>query len=122
MILCVRMPLSYSVIDALLALPQQRQSHKTISCLRCVLSSNNAEGIHILQPSFHDYLSEQCSAKPWSIDLELHNKELALCCIKLLDNQLRENICNMTLPHSDQKNPYLRQYHMHVNSGLNIPV
>jgi hypothetical protein len=102
-ILCGRTPLSYSVIDALLALPEQRPSHKLISRLKCVLS--DAKGIRILHPSFHDYLSERCSAEPWSIDLELHNKELAICCVKLLHDELRENICDMTLPHWDQKKP-----------------
>ena len=29
--------------------------------------------------------------------------ELALHCIKLLDNELQENICDMTLPHWNQK-------------------
>jgi hypothetical protein len=102
-ILCARMPLSYSVVDALLTLPQHKPSRKSISRLRCVLRISDTEGIRILHPSFHDYLSERCSAEPWSINLEFHNKELALCCIKLLDDELRENICDMTLPHWDQK-------------------
>jgi hypothetical protein len=63
-----------------------------------VLYISETEEIRILHPSFHDYLTERCRVKPWSIDPELHNKELALRCIKLLDNELRENICDMTLP------------------------
>ena len=102
-ILCARIPLSYSVIDTLLALPQHRQSRKSISHLRCLLRISETEGIRILHPSFHDYLLERCSSEPWSIDPELHNKELTLCCIKLLDSELRENICDMTLPHWDQE-------------------
>jgi hypothetical protein len=86
-ILCAWILLLYSVIDALLVLPQHRPSCKSISCLRYVFSISDAEGVHILHPSFHDYLLEQCSAKPWSINLELHNKELTLCCTKLLDNK-----------------------------------
>ena len=54
--------------------------------------------------SIHDYLSERCRDQPWSIDLELHNKDLALRCIKLLDKELRENICDMTLPYRRRKN------------------
>ena len=98
-ILCARVPLSCSVIDSLLALPQDTPSLKSLSRLRCVLHVSGTEPIRILHPSFHDYLSERCRDKPWSIDLERHNKELALRCIELLDKELRENMCNMTLPY-----------------------
>lgn len=53
----------------------------------------------MLHPSLHDYLSSRCSTEPWSIDLEVHNKELAIHCIDLLDNRLKENICGLTLPY-----------------------
>ena len=102
-ILCARVPLSFSAIDALLALPQDTPSSKSVSRLRCVLHVNETERIRILHPSFHDYLSERCGDKPWSINLEHHNKELALRCIKLLHNELRENICDMSLPYLNQK-------------------
>ena len=102
-ILCARVPLSYSVIDTLLALPQERSSLKSISRLRCVLHVSETERIRILHPSFHEYLSERCQDQPWSIDLEHHNKELALRCIDLLDKELRENICDMTLPYLSRK-------------------
>ena len=101
-ILCARVPLSCSVIDALLALPQDTPSLKSVSRLRCVLHVSETEQIRI-HPSFHDYLSERCSDQPWSIDLECHNKELALRCINLLDKELRENICDMTLPYLSRK-------------------
>ncbi|KAF8678528.1 hypothetical protein AX14_004714 [Amanita brunnescens Koide BX004] len=98
-ILCARVPLSCSVIDNLLALPEDTPSLKSVSRLRCVLHVSETKQIRILHPSFHDYLSERCKDQPWSIDLERHHKELALCCVNLLDRQLRENICNMTLPY-----------------------
>ena len=47
-------------------------------------------------------LSERCSTEPWSVVLELHNKKLALHCIKLLASELRDNICDMMLPHLTQ--------------------
>jgi hypothetical protein len=102
-ILCARVPLSFSVIDALLALPQDTPSCKSVSRLRCVLDVDKTKRIRILHPSFHDYLSERCGNKPWSINLERHNKELAVRCIKLLDKELRENICDMTLPYLSGK-------------------
>jgi hypothetical protein len=101
-ILCARIPLSHSMIDSLLALPQSRSSLESISRLRCVLHISETEAIRTLHPSFHDYLSRRCSDEPWYIDLELHNERLARHCIQFLDNTLRENICGLTLPHPVQ--------------------
>ena len=103
-ILCARVPLSCSVIDTLLALPPDTPSLKSVSRLRCVLHASETEQIRILHPSFHDYLSERCRDQPWFIDLERHNKDLAFRCIDLLDKELRENICDMTLPYLSRKN------------------
>jgi hypothetical protein len=103
-ILCARVPLSCSVIDTLLSLPQDTPSWVSVSGLKCVLLVSETEQIRILHPSFHDYLSERCRDQPWSIDLERHNKELALRCIDLLDKELRENICDMTLPYLSRTN------------------
>ena len=103
-ILCARVPLSCSVIDALLELPQDTSSWESVSRLGCLLHVSETEPIRTLHPSFHDYLSERCIDRPWSIDLKRHNKELALCCIKLLDKELRENICDMTLPYLSETN------------------
>ena len=102
-ILCARVPLSCSVIDALLMLPQDTSSWVSVSRLKCVLHVSTTEQIRIRHPSFHNYLSERCRGQPWSIDLERHNKELALRCINLLDKKLRENICDMTFPYLNQK-------------------
>ena len=102
-ILCARDPVSCAVIDALLALPYDTPSWVSVSRLKCVLDVRETKQIRILHPSFHDYLSKRCRGETWSIDLEHHNKQLALCCIRLLDRELRENICDMTLPYLDRK-------------------
>ena len=103
-ILCARVPLSHSVIDALL---EFRLSRKITSYLSCVLDSTAKGEIRILHASFYDYLvSDRCRHEAWSVDLEHHNKELALGCIKLLGKELRENMCDMTLPYLSQ-NPTL---------------
>ena len=97
-LLCTRIPISDSTIDSLLALPQNRPCRKSISRLGCVLRISKTEGIRILHPSFHDYLSERCPSEPWYINLQLHHKKLALRCIELLDRELYENICGLTFP------------------------
>jgi hypothetical protein len=96
-ILCSRTPLSHSVIDALLELPPSRTCLQSISRLGCVLRTDESEGVRLLHPSFHDYLSERCSVEPWSINLQLQNNKLAVHCIELLDRMLCENICGLTL-------------------------
>ena len=93
------MPLSCPDIDALLELPHDTPSWESASRLRCVLHVSESEQIRILHSSIHDYLSERCRDQPWSIDLERHNKELALRYINLLDKESRENICDMRLPY-----------------------
>jgi hypothetical protein len=102
-ILCAKTPLSCSVIDSLLPLSQP--CLQSISRLQCVLRWDETEGIRILHPSFHDYLSKRCSVEPWDINLELHNQKLALHCIELLNNTLRQNMCQLTLPHLIQNEP-----------------
>ena len=102
-ILCARVPLPCSVIDTLLSLPQDTPSWVSVSRLKCVLDVSETQQIRILHPSFRDYLSERCRGEPWSIDLEQHHKELALRCIDLLNKELRENICDMTLPYLSRK-------------------
>jgi hypothetical protein len=104
-ILCARNPISCSMIDSLLPLSQP--CLQSISRLSCVLRWDETEGIRILHPSFHDYLSKRCNIEPWSINLEVHNEKLALRCIELLDNTLRENICGLTLPHPVQNETLL---------------
>ena len=89
------------MIDSLIPLSQK--CLPSISRLGCVLRWGDREGIRILHPSFHDYLSKRCGTEPWSINLELHNEKLALHCIELLDNTLRENICGLTLPDLELK-------------------
>jgi hypothetical protein len=102
-ILCARIPLSDSAIDSILALPQRRPSRKSISRLGCVLRISETDGVRILHPSFQDYLLERCRGEHWYINLELHNRNLALNCFKLLDEKLQKNICELTLPHPVQK-------------------
>lgn len=101
-ILCARIPLTCSMINSLLPLDQP--CLQSISHLGCVLRWSETESIRILHPSFHDYLSSRCRSEPWFIDLDQHNEKLAVHCIKLLDSEhgLRENICNLTLPHPVQ--------------------
>ena len=101
-VLCARIPMSCSAMDSFLALP--RPCLQSISHLRCVLQGGETEdAVRILHPSFHDYLSSRCQVEVWSVNIEVHNTKLAVRCIDLLDKNLRENICGLTLPHLMQK-------------------
>jgi NACHT domain len=96
-ILCARIPLSSSAIDSILMLP--RPCLQSVSHLGCVLYWSDVQPIRLLHPSFHDYLSRRSHTEPWFIDIEKHQEMLAVHCIKLLDRDLQENICGLSLPH-----------------------
>ena len=98
MILCSRIPLSASAIDSILALPQP--CLHIISYLGCVLQWSNSEDqpIRTLHPSFHDYLAGRSCDEPWFVDIATYHYKISLCCIKLLQKSLKQNICGLVLP------------------------
>ena len=99
-ILSARIPLPCAVIDSLLGLP--RPCLHAISRLGCVLCWDEINTIRVIHPSFYDYLTSRCHDEAWFIDVEEHQKRLAVLCINLLDKNLHENICGLTLPNPVQ--------------------
>jgi energy-coupling factor transporter ATP-binding protein EcfA2 len=97
-ILVARNPISDNTIDALLSL--ERPSRHTISRLGCVLHWNDTELVRILHPSFAEFLSSPLRCGTWYIDTLLHNRHLAVLCLRHLGLILRRNICNLTFTSS----------------------
>ncbi|KZP34758.1 hypothetical protein FIBSPDRAFT_709733, partial [Athelia psychrophila] len=104
-VICVRVPFSCMAIDTLLGL--SRPSVLTISRLGSVLRGGKEEPIQLLHTSFFDYLTLHDLDEPWAINTNKHNTRLAHRCIALLEHELKENMCNLTLPHpiQDEKLP-----------------
>ena len=82
-----------------------RQAILQISLSPAMCSSGQQDRANPYPPSFIPRLYiGTVQGQPWSIDIEHRNEELALRCIELLDEELHENMCGMTLP-------YLRRKH-----------
>ncbi|KZP17415.1 hypothetical protein FIBSPDRAFT_934094 [Athelia psychrophila] len=104
-VICAQIPLSCSAIDSLL-LPRagthQRRppSLQTVSRFGSVLNWSDTGPTRLLHASFYDYLTVHARAEPrepWAIIVEEYNAQLAKACIALLQKELHENMCNLTL-------------------------
>jgi hypothetical protein len=96
-ILVLRNPLSATALNDLLPLDGHRHPQHAISRLGCVLYNNAV--IHILHPSFADFLTNRlrCESDVWFIDIASHNLRVTLHCLDRLDSFLRRNQCDLTL-------------------------
>lgn len=96
-VLVARRPISCDSIDRLLASPEGRSCMYTIHHLGCVLQQDPT--VRLLHPSFGDFLCTQtrCSRDLWFFDRVFHNHNLALHCMRHLDDTLHRNMCNLSL-------------------------
>jgi hypothetical protein len=95
-ILVTRQPLSSTVIDVFLHLPENRPSMHVISLLGCVLQQSPR--VRVLHPSFADFLvdKERCGRDIWLFNRHIYHRRLAFCCLEQMDGILKRNMCNMT--------------------------
>ncbi|KAF7972469.1 hypothetical protein HWV62_17886 [Athelia sp. TMB] len=100
-VICAQVPLSCDAIDELLG--QRSSSLQTVSSLGSVLSWSETGPIRILHTSFYDYLTLHSTtgptAGPWALTVSEFHAKLAKECIALLTGKLKENMCNLVLPH-----------------------
>ncbi|KAF7972326.1 hypothetical protein HWV62_18430 [Athelia sp. TMB] len=99
-VICAQVPLSCVAIDVLLG----QHSSQTVSRFGSVLSWN-AGPIRIIHASFYDYLTLHSTGEPWALSVDACNAQLACRCIALLSQNLRENMCNLVLPHPAEETP-----------------
>ncbi|KIM86661.1 hypothetical protein PILCRDRAFT_64660 [Piloderma croceum F 1598] len=94
-VLVAKNPLTVAALNELLTF-NQPLIH-AISKLGCVLYANPI--IHILHPSFADFLSNRarCKYDMWFIDLASHNFCFTVHCLDHLDGFLRYNMCSLKL-------------------------
>ncbi|THH29653.1 hypothetical protein EUX98_g4535 [Antrodiella citrinella] len=82
-------PLSAETIDKLVAGSKKIPSMHTIEYLGCVLTWGPNTPIHILHPTFHDYLcSPRCKDSPWFIDSVRHRRTLGISCLRHVSRHL----------------------------------
>ncbi|KAF7972465.1 hypothetical protein HWV62_17878, partial [Athelia sp. TMB] len=100
-VICAQVPLSCDAIDELLG--QRSSSLQTVASLGSVLSGSETGPIQIVHTSFYDYLSLHSTtgptAGPWALTVDEFHAKLAEGCIVLLSGKLKENMCDLTLPH-----------------------
>ncbi|KAF7966597.1 hypothetical protein HWV62_37809 [Athelia sp. TMB] len=113
-VICAQVPLSCDAIDELLG--QRSSSSQTVSSLGSVLSRSETGPIRIVHTSFYEYLTlhstTELTAEPWALTVSECHAKLAERCIELLAGKLKENMCDLVLPHpiTDQTIPETTTY------------
>ncbi|KAG2141076.1 hypothetical protein DEU56DRAFT_282652 [Suillus clintonianus] len=101
-VIAAKNPLTASTIDYLNKagpVPRTRPSPHTIRHLNCVFRGTTSEPIHVIHPSFEDFLTDRarCKRDEWFIDVPLSRQRLARQCIGSLRAILKRNMCDLTL-------------------------
>ncbi|KAG1879614.1 hypothetical protein C8R48DRAFT_648028 [Suillus tomentosus] len=104
-VIAAKNPLTASTIDRLnevASVSRTRPSLHTIQHLSCVFRGSTNEPIHVIHPSFEDFLTDRtrCKRDEWFIDVYLSHQRLALQCISSLRANLKRNMCDLTLTRS----------------------
>ncbi|KAJ3963968.1 WD40-repeat-containing domain protein [Lentinula raphanica] len=62
-----------------------------------VVPKSSTEPIHIIHPSFHDFLVEhgRCPDHRFALDAPLHHERLAVRCLEIMIFHLKRNICGL---------------------------
>jgi hypothetical protein len=76
-----------------------------ISILHCLYSvldvpEDETRSIRLLHPSFRDFLLDpaRCPTKSFLVDAKASHHHLFRCCLRLMKNHLRRNMCNIKRP------------------------
>ncbi|KAF7968265.1 hypothetical protein HWV62_31107 [Athelia sp. TMB] len=97
-VISAQAPISCSAINDLLG--QDLPFSQTMSRLGSVLSLTDKGTIRILHTSFYEYLTAHSMAEPWALSIVECNSQLANGCVSLLARTLKENMCDLVLPHA----------------------
>ncbi|KAF7985609.1 hypothetical protein HWV62_3921 [Athelia sp. TMB] len=81
--------------------------------LGCVIQWSEGQAARMLHKSFPEYLTDRvaCGAEPWFIDIKEHQLALTVGCLRIMNSQLRFNICNLEsshIPNADIPNLVVR--------------
>ncbi|KAJ7744044.1 WD40 repeat-like protein [Mycena maculata] len=95
-----RTPMTDVTMDTLLDF-RSLTSAKVLRNLGCVVQWGPGAQARTLHASFSDYLTDptRSAGKPWTIDTAIGHHRLALGCLKILDTELKFNICGLEDSH-----------------------
>ncbi|KAJ7121465.1 WD40 repeat-like protein [Mycena epipterygia] len=95
-----RVPMTDKTIDMLLYSGKET-SGDVLDYLGCVIQWRRGKEARVLHASFADYLTDpnRSGGRPWLIDPKTDHHPLALGCLRILDTELRFNICDLKDSH-----------------------
>ncbi|KAJ7459975.1 hypothetical protein B0H11DRAFT_2242209 [Mycena galericulata] len=95
-----RVPMTDGTIDMILGSSDQ-SSAEVLKYLGCVVQWSPGAQARTLHASFADYLTDvsRSGAEPWAIDAKMQSRALALGCLRILNTELRFNICGLEDSH-----------------------
>ncbi|KAG8724229.1 hypothetical protein FRC09_020733 [Ceratobasidium sp. 395] len=97
-----RTPLSVSSLTRLLdRLIPRKVLDRVLHSLSSVLYIDRNHGgvVRVSHPSFMDYITDSSRSKQLCIDLEQQNTILAECCLRVMNEGLRFNMCDLETSH-----------------------
>ncbi|EJC99864.1 WD40 repeat-like protein [Fomitiporia mediterranea MF3/22] len=109
LVLLSRVPLSDTMIDAILGLSSTEPSREILSKLGSVLVFRRGEPVHVLHTSFADYLlstpcsqpcrehenSSECPSDPWFINKTSQQSAIATRCFVVMKDMLHFDMCGL---------------------------
>ena len=102
LIIISQVPLTDETIASLLGFQDGGRVCRTaLRCLGSVIQWGEGQPARTFHKSFPDYLtdSEHCSSKRWFIDVPEHQHFLTGACLRIMNQRLRFNICNLYTSH-----------------------
>ena len=96
-VLFCRVKVDDGMIDRLLGQRIPDPSQLILSSLSCLLDYSASKPVQPLHASFRDYLTDKnrSEGKPWSLTSIDPEYLLTECCFRIMENQLRFNICGI---------------------------
>ncbi|KAJ7144094.1 WD40 repeat-like protein [Mycena epipterygia] len=95
-----RVPMSDGTMDILLG-SGDSSSADVLKYLGCVVQWSFGTYARTLHASFADYLTDasRSGGQPWALNTQIEHRFLSLGCLRILNNELRFNICGLEDSH-----------------------
>ncbi|KAB5591864.1 Vegetative incompatibility protein HET-E-1 [Ceratobasidium theobromae] len=95
-VVCAQEPLDLETLAALAGLDGAQRARTVIQPLRSVLHLSESNGlVSTLHASFPDFMFDGERSGPFFCEIEVHSYALARQCFRIMQAQLRFNICNL---------------------------
>ncbi|PVF91048.1 WD40 repeat-like protein [Serendipita vermifera] len=91
-IVCAAIPLTACCIDAILGI---KGTERVVKSLASVLSLAGDKTVHLLHPTFHEFLVDREVAGQFYIDMQEAHRLMAKGCLDVMKSELKFNICGL---------------------------